>query len=316
MALSHETVQKALSLKEQTVKKEEYRYEKSLEKAKEDNPRIGEIDMALANIGASLLGHAMRGDTATINECRKNSEALAAEKKELLSKAGVKEKQVFCKVCGDTGYVSGKLCECIKTVARELAVKELNDSMPLDGAGFEKFSIDYYPDDAKEKMQKILSYCISYAEGFSLNSDNLLFMGKSGLGKTHLSLSIVKEVTKKGFNAVYGPAQSLFAAAEKERFGYSGNTEKLDEIMDADLLVIDDLGTEFMTNYVQSLFYDIVNSRLLRKLPTIINTNLSFEELESRYTPRITSRFIGEYSVKSFIGNDIRVLKKLNKQKS
>lgn len=315
MALSRETVQKALLLKEQAVKKEEFRYEKALEKAKAENRRIPEIDTALANIGAALLGHAMRGETAAIEECRAKSEELSKEKADLLREAGVKEKQIFCKVCGDTGYVSGRLCECIKTVARELAVKELNDSMPLEGAGFEKFQISYYPEDAQGKMQKILSYCISYADSFSKCSENLLFMGKSGLGKTHLSLSIVKEVTKKGFNAVYGPAQSLFSAAEKERFSYSGDSEKLDEIMEADLLVIDDLGTEFMTNYVQSLFYDIVNSRLLKKLPTIINTNLSFDELESRYTPRITSRLIGEYSVKSFVGNDIRVLKKLNKQK-
>ena len=315
MALSNETVQKALYLKEQAVKKEEYRYEAALEKAKEDNPRIGEIDLNLANIGAALLGYAMKGDTAAIENCKSQSEALSKEKAELLKKAGVKEKQVFCKVCDDTGYVSGRLCECVKAEAKELAVKELNDSMPLESVGFDSFSIDYYPDDAKEKMQKILSLCGSYADGFSKNSDNLLFMGKSGLGKTHLSLSIVKAVTEKGHTAVYGPAQTLFSAAEKERFSYSGDSEKLNEIMDADLLVIDDLGTEFMTNYVQSLFYDIVNSRLLKKLPTIINTNLSFEELESRYTARITSRLIGEYTVKSFIGNDIRLLRKLNKQK-
>lgn len=310
MALSHETVQKALSLKEQAVKKEEYRYEKALEKAKEEYPEIIDIDLSLASIGACLLGHAMRGDTAAIEDCRAKSEALTKRKAELLSKAGVKEKQVFCKACEDTGYISGKLCECIKTVARELAVKELNDSMPLDDTGFDKFDISYYPEEAFEKMQKILSYCVSYAKDFSLSSDNLLFMGKSGLGKTHLSLSIVKEVAKKGFNVVYGPAQSLFAAVEKERFSYSGETEKLDEIMNADLLVIDDLGTEFMTNFVQSLFYDIVNSRLLKKRPTIINTNLSFKELESQYTPRITSRLMGEYTVKGFVGNDIRVLKK------
>lgn len=315
MALSHETVQKAMYLKEQAVKKEEYRYEKDLIKAKAEYPRIEEIDLSLANIGASLLGYAMRGDTAAIEDCRAKCQALTNEKAELLSKAGVKEKQIFCKVCQDTGYVSGKLCECIKTVAKELAIKELNDSMPLDTAGFEKFDIGYYPKETQDKMQKILNFCVNYAENFSKQSENLLFMGKSGLGKTHISLSIVKEVTKRGFNVVYGPAQNLFSTAEKERFSYNGDTEKVDEIMEADLLVIDDLGTEFMTNYVQSLFYDIVNSRILKKLPTIINTNLSFEELESRYTPRITSRLIGEYNVKGFVGNDIRVLKKLNKEK-
>ncbi|MBR2043214.1 MAG: ATP-binding protein [Clostridia bacterium] len=315
MALSSETVQKALYLKEQTVKKEEHRYETDLKAAIAKNPRIREIDTELAAIGTSLLGYSIKGDLAAIEECRKKSEALSKEKAELLSKAQVREKAVFCKACEDTGYVSGRLCECVKSVARELAVKELNDIMPLEGSGFDKFDISYYPDEAKEKMQKILSYCISYADSFSKNSENLLFTGKSGLGKTHLSLSIVKEVTKKGFKVIYGPAQSLFTAAEKERFSYSGDTEKLDEIMEADLLVIDDLGTEFMTNYVQSLFYDIVNSRLLKKLPTIISTNLSFEELKARYTPRIASRFIGEYSLKTFVGNDIRVLKKAKEQK-
>lgn len=310
MALSHETVQKALALKEQAVKKEEYRYERALEKAKEEYPEISEIDSDLAKIGAALLGYAMRGETEKIKKCQAESEVLTKKKDELLAKAGVKKIEVFCIVCGDSGYVSGKLCDCVRAVAKELAVKELNDSMPLDGVGFEKFDLKYYPGDAKDKMQRILSYCTEYAECFSKASENLLFMGKSGLGKTHLSLSIVKEVAAKGFTVVYSPAQGLFTAVEKERFSYSGDTEKLDEILEADLLVIDDLGTEFMTNFVQSLFYDIINSRLLKKLPTIINTNLTFEELQARYTPRIASRLFGEYSIKNFVGTDIRFLKK------
>ena len=311
MSLSYETVQKALYLKEQAVKKQEYLYEKSLEKAKEAYPRINEIDRLLAQIGTSLLGYAMSGDLEALNKCKEESEALAKEKDGLLKAAGVSEKIVFCKTCSDTGYVSGKLCECVKAVARELAVKELNESMPIDNVSFESFSLSYYPDDVQPKMEKILNHCKEYAKSFSKESDNLLFMGKCGLGKTHLSLSIIKELTNKGVNVVYGPAQTLFSAAEKEHFSYSGDNEKTDEILNAELLVIDDLGTEFITNYVQSLFYDIVNSRLLRGLPTIINTNLSFEELEARYTPRITSRLIGEYSVKSFAGSDIRILKKI-----
>ena len=314
MALSYENVQKALYLKEQAVKKQEYIYEKALEQAKCDNPRISEIDRLLARIGTSLLGYAMSGNLEALNNCQKESEALSKEKEEFLKAAGVTEKTVFCKVCGDTGYVSGKLCECVKVVARELALKELSDSMPIDNVGFDSFSLHYYPDDVQPKMERILNFCKDYAKNFSKSSQNLLFMGKCGLGKTHLSLSIVKELTKKSVNVVYGPAQTLFAAAEKEHFSYSGDNEKTAEILDAELLVIDDLGTEFMTNYVQSLFYDIVNSRLLRGLPTIINTNLSFEELEARYTPRITSRLIGEYNVKSFAGSDIRILKKIEQK--
>ena len=171
MALSSETVQKALYLKEQAVKKEEHRYETDLKAAIAKNPRIREIDTELAAIGTSLLGYSIKGDLAAIEECRKKSEALSKEKTELLSKAQVREKAVFCKACEDTGYVSGRLCECVKSVARELAVKELNDIMPLEGAGFDKFDISYYPDEAKEKMQKILSYCISYADSFSKNRE-------------------------------------------------------------------------------------------------------------------------------------------------
>ncbi len=313
MALSKESIKKALLLQEENVKKQEYLYEKALAAALVQFPRIKEIDRALSDIGTSLLGYAMRGETEKINECKEKSIALTKEKEELLQKANVVKPTAFCTLCNDTGYVSGKICECIKAVAKELAIKELNNQMPIESAGFANFSLEYYPDDAKEKMSKILDFSVNYAESFNKNSGNILFMGKSGLGKTHLSLSIVKEVVKKGYNVVYGPAQTLFSAAEKERFNYSGDSEKTDEILNAELLVIDDLGTEFMTNFVQSLFYDIVNSRLLKGLPTIINTNLSLEELESRYTPRITSRLFGEYNVKSFVGTDIRLLKKIAK---
>jgi len=101
---------------------------------------------------------------------------------------------------------------------------------------------------------------------------------------------------------------------EKEHFSYSGETPYLDSLLSSDLLVIDDLGTEFGTTFTQSAFYNIVNTRILSGLPTIINTNLSFKELEERYTPRITSRFIGSYEMITFFGNDIRLKKMLDKK--
>ena len=134
-------------------------------------------------------------------------------------------------------------------------------------------------------------------------------MGDAGLGKTHLSLAIVSAVSAKGFGVVYGSAQNLFSAAEKEHFSYGGETDAIDSLLNCDLLVIDDLGTEFYSPYTASLFYNIINSRLLSRRPTVINTNLSFDELEKRYSARITSRFIGSYDMKKFIGNDIRQIK-------
>lgn len=313
MAYKTEIISKAFSVKENAVKNAEYIYEKALRKAEKEYPRIAEINSQLTMLSGTLIGLTMRNDTRGIEECSEKIDLLNSEKNALLEKAGVKEKQVFCPVCSDTGYVSGKLCNCIKTIAKEIALKEMNDIMPLDSFGFDKFRTDYYSDGAKEKMTGIFEYCKNYAENFSLSSPNLLFIGKSGLGKTHLSLSIVKEVTEKGYNVVYGPAQTLFTAAEKEHFSYSGTSDNLDNMINADLLVIDDLGTEFITNFVQSLFYNIVNTRLLKKLPTIISTNLSGQELEDRYTARMTSRLAGEYLTKNFIGSDIRLIKKLDK---
>ena len=149
--------------------------------------------------------------------------------------------------------------------------------------------------------------------GLAPGKKNLLFFGQTGLGKTHLSLAIVAEVSAKGFGVVYGSAQNLFSAAEKEHFSYSGETSVQDSLLGCDLLVIDDLGTEFYSSFAASLFYNIVNTRLLSCKPTVINTNLSLDELEKKYTPRICSRFMGGYDSKKFIGSDIRQIKALER---
>ena len=309
MAILSDNIKAAFEIKEEAVKKAEAIYEKSISEAAINNPRITEINTMLSGIGASLMMAALSGNNDKIKELKKESEALSKEKKQLLKKSGVKEKECFCKVCGDTGYVGGKLCECIKSIAKDIALSRMAEKMPLDKCSFDNFDINYYPEETKTKMNNILSFTKKYADNFSLSSENLLFMGKCGLGKTHISLSIIKEVIKKGYNVVYGPAQNLFSQVEKEHFTYNGSTENLDLLLDADLLVIDDLGTEFMTNFVQSLFYDIVNTRMLKGRPTIINTNLNIDELQNRYTQRIASRFIGEYTIKTFLGSDIRLKK-------
>ncbi len=309
MAIGSENIKAAFEIKEQAVKKAEYVYEKAVQEASEKNPRIKEINTQLSAIGASLMMAALSGNTDKIETYKKQSEALSNEKKQLLKKVGVKDKECFCKVCGDSGYVGGSLCECIKSLAKEIAISKMAEKMPIDKCSFDNFDINYYPEEVRTKMQNIFKFSKEYAESFSKASENLLFMGKCGLGKTHLSIAIIKEAIKKGYNVVYGPAQSLFSQVEKEHFTYSGNSENLDILLSADLLVIDDLGTEFMTNFVQSLFYDIVNTRMLSGRPTIINTNLTIEELQNRYTQRIASRFIGEYTIKTFLGNDIRLKK-------
>ena len=134
-------------------------------------------------------------------------------------------------------------------------------------------------------MEGILSFCKGYAKDFTPHSGSLFLYGKTGLGKTHLSLAIAAEVIKRGYGVIYG--ESL--------------------LLDCDLLILDDLGTEFTTAFTVAEIYNIVNTRDLQKKPTIINTNLNFKEFTDKYSDRVTSRILGSYTVLHFLGNDMRI---------
>lgn len=317
MAFSHETIKEAIQIKNGEIKKREQAYYDLLNSVMLKNPRLSEIDKEISVLGTTAVKLSLAGKTEEIKELQKKNTALREEKANILKEENVIPFTCLCPVCGDTNYVNGFLCDCVKEIAKEISLTNFYKNIPQNDADFNTFKLSYYPIEAKEKMEKIFNFAKDYAENFSKVSGNVLFMGKCGLGKTHLSLSIAKTVIEKGYGVVYGSAQNLFSDAEKEHFSYSADTEKTDELLNCDLLIIDDLGTEFLNNFTTSLFYNIVNTRLLNKKSTVINTNLTFEELTARYTARITSRFIGEYTLKQFLGNDIRQLKaveKLNKE--
>ena len=155
-------------------------------------------------------------------------------------------------------------------------------------------------------MTKLFKTCYEYGFEFDpKTSGNLLFMGGVGLGKTHLTLAMVGKIIEKGFVPVYGSAENLFSQIEKEKFT-DGNRGAYDAMIKSDLLVIDDLGAEMATPFSKSALYNLVNTRLLANRPMIINTNLTIKEIEARYTPRISSRLIGNFDTDKFIGTDIR----------
>lgn len=141
--------------------------------------------------------------------------------------------------------------------------------------------------------------------------------GGHRIGKTHLSLAIAAKAIEKGFGVVYGSAQSFAVALEKERFDRDipedGGTNA--QLIDCDLLILDDLGTEFPSAYVNAALYNIVNARMLADKPTIISTNLSLKELEDRYSERFASRITGYYGKLEFLGRDVRVQKRLRRSK-
>ena len=311
----------ALEEKKATLSKKTFLYEQSLAAAYNAEPKLNEIDLQLSALGAKIAITALSGNKAEFQKIQSEMTRLTDQKKAIISTFEIAEIVYDCQKCKDTGYINGKLCSCIKEKAKELAINALSSDMPIKDSRFDNFNLNYYQNsdtqdgaNPQKRMTAILKLCREYADNFNpKSSKNLLFMGDSGLGKTHLTLAMVSEIIKQGYSVIYGSAYNLFSMVENEHFS-STKGDSYENMLECDLLVIDDLGTEFATAFTQSVLYGLVNSRILSGRPTIINTNLTMADIEKRYSPRISSRFIGNYTAKKFIGADIRQIKALEKQ--
>lgn len=317
MIIKEDIYKKAFEAKKNALREKQTLREVAAAAAYNAEPRLAEIDRSLSAIGASLAIAALSG--VDVTDLKKQSETLSREKRVLLDKFGVQDIRYDCPLCSDTGYVGGKICDCVKHLVSAFIAEEMSEEMPLGTSRFDNFDLKYYPDkDTKEGnprriMTAILKVCREYALKFDpKTSGNLLFMGGAGLGKTHLTLAIAGEVIERGFIPVYGAAENLFSQIEKEKFT-GENRGAYDAMIKSDLLVIDDLGAEMATPFSKSALYNLVNTRLLANRPMIINTNLTMKETETRYTPRISSRLIGSFEAYKFIGPDIRQQKAVEK---
>ncbi|MGN0173512.1 MAG: ATP-binding protein [Acutalibacteraceae bacterium] len=318
MGKSGEYILKALDLIKENREKQLLIADNNKKEIYSKYPKLSEYDSKIAEIFQSTMKKMISGDTVDFKSAEQESISVQNEKADFIKNNNIDIsiiKPVFnCEKCEDTGYVNGKICECVKQKAAALNYDELNKDVSLCDYTFENFSLDYYPDklengnNPRDIMTKICGYCVKYAAEFSENSENLLMNGKTGLGKTHLSLAIANDVIKKGYNVVYGPISKIIGNIEKEHFSGNDRTT-LQNVLECDLLIFDDLGTEFTTQFIVSAIFDIINSRILNKKPTIINTNLDFEELKQKYSDRIVSRIVGNYRMLQFFGKDIRTLK-------
>ncbi len=312
--------EKIYTLAGETIERRRYDAEKRARKKHDELalklPEIFALEEKMRKSAYGLASVIGMGDKTALYIEKLKNENLAAQSKirEILCENGYSEDYLMpdytCKLCNDTGIKNGKLCECHLNLLKQLSYEQLCSDSPLKLCSFDDFSLDYYRSDAEalDQMTRIYKYCINYADTFDMNSASLFFMGGTGLGKTHLSLAIAGEVIKKGFGVIYGSAQNLFAELEREHFGKSGNadgtTEKM--LLECDLLIIDDLGAEFITGFSVASFGNIVNTRILKNKPTIVSTNYDFESFNKRYSGRTASRILGEYKILVFEGTDIR----------
>lgn len=286
-------------------------------------PQLRRIDAALRGLVGEVLQTSIGGredSAATLERVQQKSTELCAQKAELLVENGYPSDWldgiVDCPKCNDTGYLrDGSICTCLRALYEEERAKELSGLLKAGEESFADFRLDYYTGEARECMELTYRAAYQYAVSFGAESPNLLLQGGTGLGKTFLSGCIAKTVSANGRSVVYEPVQSAFAAFEEQKFSrdaetYASATEQVRRIMNCELLILDDLGTELTTGFTQSTLYYILNTRLTENKKTIISTNLSDRELADRYIPQIVSRINGEFDPLLFMGRDIRCIKK------
>lgn len=328
MAYSKEIYQKAAEILESRRKNAEITAEQRMTRLCEEHPEFALIEAQLMETG-TLIAKAFAGGrkqgAERLREIREQNARLLAKRAELLKSLSLPEDytevKYSCNKCRDTGFIEERddekgvsygthLCTCHKEILRRLAFDGLTKTTPLELSSFEDFDLSYYSKEGSPSpysvMSTVFAQCKGYAQNFDTDSVSLFFYGRTGLGKTHLSLAIASEAIKKGYGVLYGSVIGFLNKLEKEKFGRSADEDTENLLIDADLLILDDLGAEFSTAYTTSALYNIINSRICRGLPTIISSNLTLKELRDRYPESIASRIIGNYALVSFAGEDIR----------
>lgn len=289
----------------------------------QSHPELRDMDRSITEAGATAASLAAGGDRAAAETKLAEVKQLTAQREQLLAVLGKAggwlDPRYHCPACRDTGRVQGATCQCVHDEMRRLRREEINSSGPLTLCKFENFRLDYYPEKLEQDggavyphrtMAAILQDCVDWAAEFGPRSPSLYMFGYAGLGKTHLALSIASQVLDAGHDVIYVSAQSVFSALvgeDRER-----GEELFASMLEANLLVLDDLGTENVTPYLRARLYELVNTRMGRR-PTIYTSNIcQTQVLTSRYDEKIASRLLGDCHLMRFWGEDIRL--KLSKR--
>lgn len=276
------------------------------------SPEIREIDEQLRRTGLELFRVACSGQG--LEELQAKNMALMKHRREILLSMGLPEDYTevhyTCKKCSDTGFVGTKMCSCLKELLITKNIKSSGMGKLIEKQSFDNFRLDLYEGDDIKLMEKNVETAKSYAKNFAKRRGNLLLIGGTGTGKTHISTAIAAEIIHQGFDVIYDSTQNVIADFESDRFksGYGQHESVSDKYLECDLLILDDLGTEFMNQFTVSCLYNLINTRQNKGLATIISTNLSAKELAGKYEGRIYSRIVGcDYTVLFFSGKDRRI---------
>ena len=279
--------------------------------------RHAEEEVRVRGIRCALAGAAGKDRTdaaAALTDARKKLADLLASSGR---PADALEPHFTCRLCEDTGIVDGHTCSCVHKVMQQLRRSEIEALSSLSISSFDTMELRYYPNIMDDKLGEpvrsymggLLAELRAYAEEFDRSSESLMLFGNAGLGKTHAALAIAGIVLEKDFDVIYVSSPDFFSKLEALHFGADPGGEEetlLQTAAGADLLILDDLGTEFNSNFFLSTLYSLLNNRLGAHLPTIVTTNITDGALlEKLYTEKISSR-LSAFVPCLFAGQDIR----------
>jgi DNA replication protein DnaC len=293
-------------------------------------PEIEQIDKTISSLSVEQAKKLLNGEEDALCDLKEQLSILSAKKLSLLNKNGFPDNYLLlhytCSDCRDTGYIGNQKCHCFKQAVIDMLYSQSNIKEILSKENFDTFSFEYYDkinvNEATgltpyENMQRIVSICKQFIKRFSYNFENLLFYGETGVGKTFLSNCIAKELLENACSVIYFTAFQLFDIFAKNTFEHGEDSFEIEDmyhyILDCDLLIIDDLGTELTNSFISSQLFLCLNERFLRKKSTIISTNLSLNMLAETYSERTFSRISSNYTMLKFYGEDIRIKKALMK---
>lgn len=293
-------------------------YEEHKQEVYELIPEYKEIDNQITDIALESAAKYFDGDKDAILKMKEEMESLEKKQAALLRQFAFPSDYLtlkhLCTDCNDTGYIDGKKCHCLTQRILKVLYKQSNIEDMLERENFDTLSYDYYDDADLDMMKSIIGECKRFANDFGKNYENILLYGDVGVGKTFLTNCIAKEVLLKGQSVIYFTSIRLFDTLSQSIFHKDYDEEERSDIQSdlytCDLLIIDDLGTENVSSFVQSRLFDILNERDIRNKSTIISTNLPIDIIKERYSERNFSRIFGNYKVLNPDINDIRIKKR------
>ena len=276
-----------------------------------------QLSESIASISVSQGKKLLEGDEDALADLKSTLAKLSSMKEELLLGAGLPADYLSpiydCPDCQDTGYIDGQKCHCFKQAVIDLLYEQSGIHDMLKEENFDTLSYAYHQGEDLVIFKRNVNTCKNFVKTFPTDYNNLFFYGTVGTGKSFLSGCIARELIEKGYSVIYFSAAGLFETLSRNMFDYKNRDEFHsfhEDLYGCDLLIIDDLGTECINNVTASQFFSLLNERHLNKKATIISTNLFLEDIQNRYSERIFSRIIDNYTICKFTGLDIRRLKK------